>query len=66
MIPSGEGRVLSNPKAMQAKSKGRQWRYLAAKKLSALLRGITSKHHCYFYFRNCLHSFATEKKCEAH
>ena len=66
MIPNEEGRVPSNPIARQVKSNGRQWRYLAAKKLSALLRGIMSKHHCYFYFRNCLHSFATEKKCEPH
>ena len=36
------------------------------KKLSALLRGITSKHHGNFYCLNCLHSFATEKKLESH
>ena len=36
MIPNGEGR--------EAKSKG-QGHYLAVKKLSALLRGITSKYH---------------------
>ena len=35
-------------------------------KLSALLRGITSKHHGDFYCLNCLHSFATENKCESH
>ena len=40
------------------------WHYLALKKLSALLRGITSKHHGDFYCLNCLHSFATENKRE--
>ena len=34
--------------------------YLAAKKLSTLLREITSKDHCNFYWLNCLHSFRTE------
>ena len=41
---------------------GEGWYYLAVKKLSALLREITSKHHGDFYCLNCLHSFATEKK----
>ena len=36
-----------------------------SKKLSALLRGITSTHDD-FYCLNCLHSFATEKKLESH
>ena len=36
--------------------------YLAVKKISALLRGIISKHHGDFYCLNCFHSFATEKK----
>ena len=40
--------------------------YIAVKKLSALLRGITSKHHGDFYCHNCLHSLATEKKCQPH
>ena len=30
------------------------------KKLSALLRGITSKHYCNFYYLNCLHDFRTK------
>ena len=57
MIPNGKG--------SEDKSEGR-WHYLAVKKLSALLRGITSKHHGDFYCLNCLHSFATEKKLELH
>ena len=40
----------------------KQRHYLAVKKLSALLRGITSKHHGDFYCQNCFHSFATTKK----
>ena len=32
------------------------WHYLAMKKLSALLRGITLNHDGDFYCSNCLHS----------
>ena len=42
------------------------WHYLAVKRLSALSRGITSKHHADFYFLNCFHSFATENKHQLH
>ena len=38
----------------------------AAKKLPALLRGITSKYDGNFYCVNFLHSFATENKREYH
>ena len=34
--------------------------YLTVKKLSGLLRGITSKYSGDFYFLNCLHSFETK------
>ena len=37
------------------------WHYLAVKKPSALLKGITCKHHGDFYCLNCLHSFAAGK-----
>ena len=40
---------------------GEKWHYLAVKKLPALLRGVTSKHHDDFHYLNCPHSFATEK-----
>ena len=43
-------------------SNGEKWHYLAVKKLSALLRGITSQHHDNFYCLNCFHSFATKKQ----
>ena len=50
-------------KGRKAKSEGqRRWHYLAVKKLSALLRRITPKHHGDFYCLNCLHSFATTTK----
>ena len=45
---------------------GEGWHYLAVKKLSELLRGISSKHHGTFYCLNCLHSFSTENKHESH
>ena len=40
--------------------------YLAVKKLSALLRGITSKNNSDFYCLNCLHSFRTKDKLQSH
>ena len=40
--------------------------YLAVKKLSVLLTGITSKRHGDFYCLNCLHSFTTEENLESH
>ena len=46
-----------------------KWRKTAlscSKKLSALLRGITSKNNDGFYFLNCLHSFRTKNKLEPH
>ena len=42
------------------------WHYLAVKRLSALSREITSKHHVDFYFLNCFHSLATENKPQLH
>ena len=42
------------------------WHYLAVKKLSTLLRGITSKHDGDFYYLNSLHSFRTENKLKSH
>ena len=39
---------------------GKKWRYLAVKRLSALLKGITSKHDGDFYCLNCFYSFTTK------
>ena len=43
-----------------------EWHYLAVKKLSTLLRGITSKHHGEFYCQNFFYSFAAENKLQSH
>ena len=43
----------------------KQWNYLAVKKLSALLKGITSKNKGDFYCLNCFHSFRTKNKLES-
>ena len=40
---------------------GEKWHYLPVKKLSALLRGITSKHDEDFYYLNCFHSNVQKK-----
>ena len=40
---------------------GKKLHYLAAKKLSALLRGITSKHEGDFCCLNCFQSYSTNK-----
>ena len=45
---------------------GEKWHYLAVKSLSALFRGITSKHKEDFYCLNCFHSFRTENKFRKH
>ena len=47
-------------------SNGEKWRYLAVKKLLALLRGTTSKHYDDFYCLNCFHSFRTKNGFESH
>ena len=43
----------------------KNWDYLAVKKLSALIRGITSKHEGGFYCLNCFYSFRTINKLES-
>ena len=40
----------------------KKWLYLAVKSLSALRRGITSKHDGDFYCLNCFHSYSTKNK----
>ena len=45
---------------------GEKWHYFAIKRLSALVRGLNSKHHVDFYCRNCVHSFTTENQFEPH
>ena len=43
-----------------------KWHYIAVKKPSALLRGITSKNSGDCYCLNCLHSFRTKNKLDLH
>ena len=47
-------------------SDAKKWDYLAVKKMSALLRGITSKHDGDFYCLNCFHSYSTKEKLKKH
>ena len=42
------------------------WHYIAAQLLTALLRGIASKHHGDFYCLKFSHSFATDNKYKFH
>ena len=46
--------------------KRRKMALSCSKKLSALLRGKSSKHYGNFYFFNCLHSSRTKNKLESH
>ena len=43
-----------------------KWHYFAVKKLSALLREITSNHVGGFHCLNCLHSYRTKDKLKKH
>ena len=45
---------------------GEKCHYLAVKKLSAFLRGITGNNNGDFYYLNCFHSNTTENKLETH
>ena len=67
MISNKEKLHEAKSEGREAKSEGLQrWHYLAVKKLLALLRGITSKHHSDFHCLKCFHSFATENKFQSH
>ena len=45
---------------------GEKWNYRAVKKLSALLRGIISKHNGGFYCLDCFHSYSAKNKLKKH
>ena len=47
-------------------TEGEKWHYLAVKKLSALLRVITSNHNGDFYCLNCFRAYTTENKLESY
>ena len=44
---------------------GKKWHYLAIKKLSALLKGITSKHKGDFYCLNCFYLYRTNENLKS-
>ena len=45
---------------------GKRWHYLAARSLSALLRGISSSNNGDFYCLNCFHSYRKLNKLKKH
>ena len=45
---------------------GKKWHYLAVKKLSALLKAVTSKQAGGFYCLNCFHCHTTKNKLKKH
>ena len=45
---------------------GEKWHYLAVKSLSALLRGIISKHKEDFYCLTCFRPYTTRNELERH
>ena len=45
---------------------GKKWHYLAIRRLSALLREITSSNNGDFYCLNCFHSYRTHNKLKKH
>ena len=47
-------------------SNSKNWHYLAVKRLSRLLRGISSNHNSDYYCLNFLHSYRTENKLNVH
>ena len=47
-------------------SNGEKWHYLVVKSLSGLFTGVTSNHKEYFYCLNCIHSYRTKNKLDAH
>ena len=47
-------------------TEGKKWHYLTVKRVSALLRGITSNHNRDFYCLICFHSQSTKGKLKKH
>ena len=43
-----------------------KWHYIAVKRLSGLLRGVTGNNNSEFYCLNCFHAYRTENKLEKH
>ena len=51
---------------MTPKVKKGGWFFLAVERLSALLKGITSKRNGDFNYLNCFHVFRTKNKLKSH
>ena len=47
-------------------SDGEKYRYLTVRRLSASLKGVTSKHNSNFYCLNCFHSYRTKSSFKMH
>ena len=45
---------------------GEKWHYLTVRRLSILLKGITSRHDGDFYCLNCFDSYASNKSLGKH
>ena len=45
---------------------GKKWHFLPVKRMSPLLREITSNHKKDFYCLNCFHSYTRKNKLEKH
>ena len=45
---------------------GEKWHYLTVRRLSAFLKGVTSKHDGDFHCLNCFDSYASKKSLEKH
>ena len=45
---------------------GEKWHYLAVKRLSALLRGITGNNNGDFYCLNCFRAYTTKDRLKKH
>ena len=45
---------------------GKKWHYLAVISLTALLKGITSKHKGYSYCLNCFRAYTTKNELKSH
>ena len=45
---------------------GEKWHYLAVKRLSGILRGVTSYNNGDFYCLNCFCSYRTKNKLDLH
>ena len=45
---------------------GEKWYYIAVKRLSGLLRGVTGNNNGDFYCLNCFHAYRTKNELETH